>query len=296
MKYSTFSYAAILIGVIFTSSAIGQPIGHDNAPPYQHDVGFTYPSRELMLESYIDGKLDKLHVQAGDHFQKGDVLVSMDASIQEIAVEMARLQSISNAEISAAKARVDETQAELESLEEMEKRGGATPREVRQAKARLDVANAELHQAKENKLLAEEQYKMELKRLDLYTLKATFTGEVATVATAEGAEEGAALRQNDPIMHLVQLDPLVARIPLPEQVVDQLEVGSHYAVGVGLRKEPTRARLTRIASIAHRDVLRESGQLIEVEFEISNPDRKIRGGLRCRLLDVEPLLGELAKD
>ena len=291
MKFLAYSYAAMFIGAVFTSSAVAQPIDHEKAPPHQRYEGFTYPSRELMVESYIDGDLDTLHVQAGDQFKKGDVLVSMDASIQMLAVEIARLQSESKAEINAAEARVDEAQAELDSLNEMAKKGGATPREIRQAEARLAVAEAELDLAVENKSLAVKQYEIEQQRLELYTFRATFSGEVVAVATAEGAEEGAALRQNDPIMHLVQLDPLVARISLPESVVDQLKPGSHYALGVGQRTEPAKAKLKRIASVADL-----GSQLIEVEFEISNPERKIRSGVRCRLLDTEPLLDELAKD
>lgn len=291
MRIPALRSAALLLGVLISASANAQANEHANTRSHQRFEGFTYPSRELMVESYIDGDLEELHVQAGDHFKKGDVLVSMDASIQEIAVEIARLQSESNAEISAAKARVEEAQAELDSLNEMARKGVATPREIRQAEARLAVTKAELELAVESKGIAVKQYEMERQRLELYTFKATFSGEVVAVATAEGAEEGAALRQNDPIMHLVQLDPLVARISLPESVVDQLKPGSHYALGVGQRTEPAKAKLKRIASVADL-----GSQLIEVEFEISNPERKIRSGVRCRLLDTKPLHSKLAKD
>ena len=228
-----------------------------------------------MVESYIDGVLDKLHVEAGDHFDKGDVLVSMDASIQVLAVEIARHQSESTAEIEAAKARVLEAEAELDSHNELAKSGSATPREIRQAQARVAVAKADLQLASENQRLAVKQYEIERARLDLYTFKASFAGEVVAVATAEGAEEGAALRQNDPIMHLVQLDPLIARISLPELVVDELKVGSQYPLGIGQRRKPAAAKLKRIASVVDR-----GSQLIEVEFEISNADGAIRSGKR----------------
>ncbi len=257
---------------------------------YQRYQGFTHPSRELMVESYIDGMLETLHVKEGDRFAKGQVLVSMDASIQVLAVEVARLQSESNAEIDAAEARVIEAQAELDSQNELAKTGSATPREIRQAEARLVVAKADRQLASENKRLAAKQYEIEQERLELYTFKAPFGGQVVAVATAEGAEEGAALRQNDPIMHLVQIDPLIARISLPEQVVDQLKVGSIYPLGVGRRTKPAQAKLTHIASVVDR-----GSQLIEVVFEIPNRDSLIRSGVRCRLLDVDASSGELAK-
>lgn len=260
-------------------------------PAYQRYEGFTHPSRELRVESRIDGVLETLHVQAGDRFDQGDVLLSMDASIQVLAVEVARLQSESTAEIEAAEARVVEAQTELDSQNDLAKAGSATPRDIRRAEARVTIAEAELDLAIENKRLAVKQYKIEQERLKLYTFESTFAGEVIAVATAEGAEEGAALRQNDPIMHLAQLDPLIAKLSLPESAVKQLKVGSHYPLGVGQGAEPTLAKLKRIASVADR-----GSQLIEVEFEISNPESKTRSGVRCRLLDIDPLISGQAKD
>eukprot|EP00752_Nemacystus_decipiens_P015225 g13558.t1 len=179
-----------------------------------------------MLESYIDGTLEELHVKEGSRFKSGDVLVSMDASLQKLAVEVARVQSESLAQIDIAEARVVEAQAELDSQNELAKNGSATPRDIRRAEAGLAIAKAELQLAKENKHLATKQYEIERERLALYTFKATFDGEVVAVATAEGAEVGAALRQNDPILHLVQIDPLIAKISLPEGVVDRLKPAS----------------------------------------------------------------------
>ena len=259
-------------------------------PMYQRFQGFTHPSRELMVESYIDGTLQTLHVKEGDRFKTDQLLVSMDASIQVLAVELARLQSESTAEIVAAEARVEEAQAELDSQNELAKSGSATPREIRQAKAQLAVAEADLTLAVENKRLAVKQYEIERERLELYAFEAPFSGQVVAVATAEGAEEGAALRQNDPIMHLVQIDPLVARISLPEQVVDQLKVGAVYPIGVGQRAKASQAKLTHISSVADR-----GSQLIEVVFEIPNRGGAIRSGVRCRLLDAAELPREVAK-
>jgi len=244
--------------------------------------GFTTPSEELPLESYIDGVLETLHVVVGDRFKKGDALVSLDDDMQTLAVEIARLKSESMAETRVAEARVAEAEVELESRRELEKTSSATPRDVRRAEAGLAVAQAELQLAKENQRLAVKQYEIEKERLELYTLRAPFDGEVLSVATDQGAKEGAALRQNDPIMHLAKLDPILAKISLPERVVDRLEVGRSYTIGVGQRKT-VQAELSRIASVADR-----GSQLIEVTFEVPNLDGAIRSGVRCRLMDTTP--------
>lgn len=243
--------------------------------------GFTEPSRELIVESYLDGVLETLHLKAGDSFKAGSPLVKLDDGIQALAVEVARLRSVSQAEVKIAVARVTEAEVELESQESLANNGSATERDVRRARAELDVVRAELDLAKENAALAAKQLEIERERLALYTILAPFDGQVLALAVQDGAEEGAALQQNDRIMHIAQLDPIIAKISLPESVVNQLHVDKTYPLGLGKDQQGKPARLTRIASQADR-----GSQLIEVVFEISNPDRELRSGQRCRLLGL----------
>lgn len=281
----------LLCGFVFTAAYLDCPTfavqktDNSTATAQLHRYeGFTEPSKELPLGSYLDGVVQTLHVQTGDRFKQGDVLVSMDSSMQVLAVEVAKLRSLSMAEIRVAEARVAEAEVELESQQELFKTSSSTRRDVRRAEAGLKVAQAELELAFENKQLAEKQYDIEKDRLDLYTMHARFDGEVLSIATEQGAEEGGALRQNDPIMHLAQLDPVVAKISLPEQIVDRLTVGEAYPLRIGERAAPVVGQATRIASVADR-----GSQLIEVVFEIKNENGAIRSGVRCSLHRTSPI-------
>lgn len=260
-----------------TNAQTQPPLSHSPSTLSRYE-GFTEPSRELAVESYLDGVLETLHVKTGDTFAAGDVLVSLDDDIQALAVEIARLQATSTAEISIAQDRVDEAQVEVEDQVDLLSSGGANERDVRRARVSLAIAQAELLQAHENQAQAVVQHQIEQAKLERYRIHAPFDGEVLEIATQEGAEEGAALRQNDPIMRIAQLDPLVAKISLPQAIVDQLQVGQSYPLSIGTRQNTTRATLTRIASEADA-----GSQLIEVEFELPNADRAIRSGVLCRL-------------
>ncbi|MGB0766979.1 MAG: efflux RND transporter periplasmic adaptor subunit [Phycisphaeraceae bacterium] len=251
--------------------------------------GFTEPSRELVVESYLDGVLETLHVKAGDSFEKDSTLVSLDDGVQALAVEVARLRSESRAEVQIAEARVLEAEIELESQESLARNGSATERDVRRARAELSVARAELDLAKENRRLAAKQLEIEQERLTLYTITAPFDGEVLALARQDGAEEGAALQQNDRIMHIAQLDPIVARISLPTDVVRRLDLDQAYPLRIGDHQKPIAARVTQIASQADR-----GSQLIEVSFKVDNTDGALRSGLRCKLVDLSPV-GELTQ-
>ncbi|MEM6505765.1 MAG: efflux RND transporter periplasmic adaptor subunit [Planctomycetota bacterium] len=276
------SLCGLFLLLSVTSSVLSQAAEPSNTQArLARYEGFTEPSRELIVESYLDGVLEALYVKAGDTFKTGTPLVKLDDGMQALAVEVARLRSASQAEVKIAEARVTEAEVELESQESLAQNGSATERDARRARAELNVARAELDLARENMVLAAKQLEIEKERLALYTIKAPFDGQVLALAVQDGAEEGAALQQNDRIMHIAKLDPIVAKISLPENIVSQLTVDKTYPVALGKGQQSKPARLKRIASQADR-----GSQLIEVVFEISNPEGELRSGQRCRLLDV----------
>ena len=216
-------------------------------------------------------------------FEAGEVLVSLDDHIQSLAVERARLRAESQAEVRVAQARVNEAQVELDHQQELAENGSATPRDVLRARAALDVAQAEHDLALENQVQASLQHAIEEQQLTLYTIRAPFAGQVLRVATEEGAEEGAALRQNDPIMHIAQLDPIVAKISLPADMAGRLSVGEGYRLSIGGLEGATPATLTRVSNEVDR-----ASQLVEIVFEIDNPEGAIRSGARFGLIDLDP--------
>lgn len=283
LRYFTASFVLGLFVLLLADSSGSIAKADATNPPLARYEGFTEPSRELIVESYLDGVLKTLHVKAGERFKEGDRLVSLDRKMQALAVEVAQLRSISLAEIKIAKARVAEAQVELETQESLASNGSATQRDVRRAKAELDIADAELELAKENGVLAAKQLEIEQEKLSLYTIKAPFNGRVQALARQDGAEEGAALQQNDRIMHIVALDPIIARISLPAKIVRSLEIGQFYRLGVGDHQHAIMGQLDRIAAQADR-----GSQLIEVVFEIKNPGGKLRSGTRCHLLNSTP--------
>lgn len=286
MRFLTIFFGLSLISAIQCPS-LAQQVEGANQQQFKQQAqlaryeGFTEPSRELIVESYLDGVLETLHVKAGDTFKANSPLIKLDDGMQALAVEVARLRSISRAQTKIAEARVTEAEVELESQESLANNGSATERDVRRARAELDIARAELELAKENEVLAAKQLEIERERLALYTIRAPFDGQVLALAVQDGAEEGAALQQNDRIMHIAQLDPIVAKISLPQNIVQKLRTEKTYPLGLGSDKQSKLARLTRIASQADR-----GSQLIEVVFEISNAEGELRSGQRCRLLDV----------
>ncbi|MEM9416369.1 MAG: efflux RND transporter periplasmic adaptor subunit [Planctomycetota bacterium] len=282
--------ALLLWGLALTAPTVlcGQP-----APASAHTLdagatlsqyeGFTEPSREVVLGAPLDGVLATLPVREGQRVAKDDALAVMDDRVQRLVVEIALLESQSRAAIDAAQAALDEATVEHENQVDLERRGSATERDVRRALAAKKQAEAELTRANEQAEIAIKEHALEQQRLERYTLRAPFDGHVVTLET----DEGAALRQNDPVLLLVNTQTLHAVINLPEalQRSGSLAVGQTYRLerldGDGVIAELT-GELINIDNVIDR-----GSQTIRFTFEVANPDGTMPAGFLFRVASVE---------
>ena len=241
--------------------------------------GFSRPSRQVLLGAPLDGVLATIHVTEGQMFDAGDKLASMDAQVQSIALEIARMQAESMAAIDAAQARLDDASTELENQISLEDRGSATDRDVRQARAAEAEAQANLTAAKEARVVAAKQVELEEERLARYDITAEFAGIVVTIQS----DAGASLRQNDPVIQIVSLEPLKASINLPVSLYHELETGKTYRLRAGTPVDGE--LLGRLINIDR--VIDPGSQTVRFTFEIDNPDSALPAGFKFSLASLE---------
>jgi len=283
--------AAVLAGVLLSTAnaqpansngQAGVPSATDQAILDRYE-GFTRPARQVMLGAPLDGVLATIAVTEGQSFEAGETLAGMDDAVQVLAVEIARMQSESNAAIDAAQAREDETAVELENQRALAERNSATDLDVRRAEATHAQAVAARVSAEEDKAIAAVQYQLELERLDRYKIAAPFAGQM--VVLADNTDVGASLRQADPVMQIVSLDPLEATINLPITLGGELVVGQTYRLAAGA---PIQGELT--ATLTNIDnVLDPASQTVRYTFEIENPNSDLPAGFKFKLASVEPV-------
>ncbi|XAM00265.1 efflux RND transporter periplasmic adaptor subunit [Phycisphaeraceae bacterium D3-23] len=247
--------------------------------------GFTEPSREVVLGAPLDGVLAELPVREGMRVAKDDALAVMDNQVQQLVVEIALLKSQSQAAVDAAQAALDEATVEWESQVDLESRGSATERDVRRALAAQKQAQAELTRASEQADIAVKEHALEQQRLERYTLRAPFDGRVVTLET----DEGAALRQNDPVLLLVDTASLKAVINLPEELQrsGRLEIGQTYRLErLGSDGDDVIESLTG-ELINIDDVIDRGSQTIRFTFQVENPDGAMPAGFLFRVASLE---------
>ncbi|MFI4861897.1 MAG: efflux RND transporter periplasmic adaptor subunit [Phycisphaerales bacterium JB063] len=271
-------------GALHGQAGRSQPRVSDGATMLSQYEGFAEPSREVVLGAPLDGVLAALPVREGQRVTRDDVLAVMDDRVQQLVVEIAWLESQSRAAIDAAQAALDEATLEWENQVDLERRGSATERDVRRALASQKQAQAELTRATEQADIAVKQHELEQQRLERYTLRAPFDGQVVTIET----DEGAALRQNDPVLLLVNTASLKAVINLPEELQrgGRLELGRTYRLE-RLDKdhrviEELQGELLNIDSVSDR-----GSQTIRFTFGVENPDGTTPAGFLFRVASLE---------
>jgi RND family efflux transporter MFP subunit len=246
--------------------------------------GIAYPSKQVVLNAPIDGKLTAIHFEEGATIRQGDLLAQMDDTEQSVTVESARLRAESDAEVSRAKFALDEAVILLEQATETFQKGAASEWEVRRTRLQRDQADADLRIAYDRKALEKVNLKLEEARLARLKVLAPFDGEVIE----HNAEPGATLSRSDPVLAVAALDPLEAHINLPVSVFDRLEIGRVYTLDAG---DPINAALPGRLKHVYR-IIDTASETVRCVFTIDNPGAKLIAGFPVTLKSLEPVDGE----
>lgn len=171
-------------------------------------TGQLFPSRMLPLGFEVGGRLAVSKVQKGDFVKTGQLLGSLDAEISDAQVQQAEA-GVAQAEAVAGLAldvasRNEKLKAEG-SVSDVQNRQADVS--AKQAQAGLALAKAQLAQARAGR-----------RRHDL---KALFNGTVIDAPDTVGGMVG----PGNPVYIIMQLDPLVAKLTIPENLRPSIKPG-----------------------------------------------------------------------
>ncbi len=271
--------AILAVTVALTQAQSAAP----DTPDLSRVEGIAYPSKQVVLNAPIDGKLTSILFEEGDTVRQGDLLAQMDDTEQRVIVQSARLQTESQAEVNRAKFALDEAVILLERATVTFQKDAASEWEVRRAQLQRDQADADLQIAKDRKILAAANLQLEEARLDRLRVLAPFDGEVIE----RNAEPGATLTRSDPVLAVASLDPLEAHINLPVSVFDQLQVGNVYQLDAG---DPINATLPGKLKHVYR-IIDTASETVRCVFTIDNPNATLIAGFPVRMHSLETIPG-----
>lgn len=210
-------------------------------------------------------RVQEVFVETGDSVAAGDLLVQLDPTVTEL-----NLSSV-EAGLQAAEAQLEEIRrlaAEAERLAESQS-VPQTRREAAQAQVKVQEASTRQLQA--------ELHKQE-ELLQRHQIRAPFAGHV----NERLVDEGDSVTPNQPVITLVKLDTLRARVYVSDVEVNSFTQGQEVKLRLdAFPEEPLTAQISMVAQSAD-----PVSNLFLVETRIANPDTALPGGTRGRIVAV----------
>lgn len=251
-------------------------------------LGSLQAKQEVLLSAKVSGRLKTIQVDIGSAVKSGDVVARIDQRDCELQVQQAEAalaqmrarlglpleggdDSVQVEKISSvreARALYEEASQNRDRAHNLDEAKLIPKSELDAAEAAYNVAfnryQAALDEARQRQgALAERRAELELARQRLAdsAIKAPFDAVVQT----RFANTGAYLKEGDPVVALVQIDPLRLRLEVPEPQAARIKLGQE--VRFALTGEPTerKASITRVSP-----ALEKESRMLGVEADVPN--------------------------
>lgn len=196
-----------------------------------------------ILSSQVSSPVKKIYKRMGEYFFKGELLIEID-------------DTIFVANLEKGKAVVDRARALLDARQQLYKDQISSYLDLKEAEAVAATSEAEL-------VLAQQQ-------LDGAYVRAPYNGRVVALSI----EEFELPQPGQPLIEIVDLETLLAKLLVPSAYLNDLFIGKVLQVNVKEAGVTVDAKIIRIGS-----VIDPSSSTIAVDAEVENLDGKLVPGM-----------------
>ena len=253
------------------------PAGPAAAQSDQPSFDCLIEARETVdVRSSVEDIIDALYVHRGDKVKRGQLIAKLSSGPEQAALAVARSRASMQGELKSAEAKVDLAQKKWQRAEELQKKNFVSANARDEAEAEYHLALEQLRAARENQKLAELDVKRAEEVLDERSIRSPVNGVVVEVLQRPG--DLASSNQKDPIMRLVEVDPLNVELVLPVSQFGKIHVGQRAIV---LPEQPIGGRYAARVEIVDPVVDAASGTF-GVRLRLANPGNHIPAGVKCR--------------
>lgn len=228
----------------------------------------------VAVSSPVEGLLDKVAVDRGDLVKEGQVLATLESSVERATVVLAAARAEIESSLKSAQVRVDFGVRRFVRTEEMFKKELIPLKEMDEAETAKILAEIGLLEAHENRRIAEVELERAKAALALRTIRSPVTGVVTERLLATGE-----FAKGTPIVKLAQIHPLRVEVFAPVSMLDKIAVGMRGEV---VPEKPVNGVYPARVTVVDRVVDAASGTF-GVRLELPNPEYRLPAGLKCRV-------------
>jgi RND family efflux transporter MFP subunit len=267
-----FAAAAAAVSV----AAQTTPSNYEKTTPSNYDC-LIEARQQVDVRSSAEGVIESVHVRRGDIIKKGQLLARLASGPESAALDLARSRASMEGELKAADARVEITRKKWERADELHKRSFVSANAKDEAEAEYRLALEQARAVREGRKLAELEVKRSEEVLQQRSIYSPVNGVVVALLLNPG--ELASSNQKDPILRLVEIDPLNVELVLPLSQFGKIKVGQRARVQP---EQPVGGSHGATVEIVDPTLDAASGTF-GVRLRLPNPGGRIPAGVKCRV-------------
>lgn len=272
---------ACVVGLVGVMSVTGvsvalQPEGDGSLPGPTLDDRFgvkavTRPSRDATMGFRFSTEVVEVFVQDGMRVSEGEPLIRADDAEAAGALAIGVIRAESTLDVDLQIAALELAEVEFEATKQAFEGGGGSSIELDRSRLSRDTAEIQLAAARQRDIEADSQLAQLRARQEAHVLTAPFDGTVDAVLV----DVGDSIRDTDPAIRVVSVDPLRLDVATPTEQTLRLGPGDPAWVLVRIGGEPQVLSATIVGISPVADSVTGSRR---VRVEASNPD-KLPAGL-----------------
>ncbi len=265
-----------LKALLLLSAAITMTATHA-AEPTEFDC-MIEPTQVVEIRSPVVGILQQVPVRRGQTLRKGDVLATIESSVERSAAASANFRAEAQGALLLARNKVNAARDKAERMQQLYEEEFVSAQARDDASTEFKLAEAELKSAEENVELARLEHRQTIDLLNRRVLRSPFDGVVMDQYLYPGSlvdpSEG-----KKPILKIAQTHPLSVQAILPFRYFPQVKPGETAIV---IPEPPfTRQEHARVKTVDR--VIDSAAGTFGVLVEIDNANQNLPGGIRCKL-------------
>ncbi len=230
------------------------------------------PQVTLTIGTPVVGVLSSVAVSQGDGVKEGDVLATLESSLEQAEVALAKAKAEMEAAEKSTQMKAEFSRRKSARAKDLGKTSAMAQHEVDEAETEERLSQLAHVEVLENKRVAQLELERARAALQLRTVRSPITGVVLERFLSPGE-----LVKQAPIMKLARLDPLLVEVLAPVSWLGKVSPGMQGEVRLEWALTgPHQARVTVVNSVVN-----SASGTFEVLLELPNPDHKIPAGLSC---------------
>jgi len=243
---------------------------------------------EFVVAPKVAGRVRTLEIDLGDTIARGAVVATLDDDEFVQALHQAEADlAVARASEAEAKSTLEIAQRALERTRTLRSEGVTSESQLDAARTAELAGQAHVEVTRANVTRAEAALEAARIRLGYARVVADWSGgDDRRVVSERFVDEGETVSANEPLLSIVELDPIVAVVHAPERDYARLAVGQMATLVTDAYADTSfEGRISRIAP-----VFRRSTRQARVELVVENGDERLKPGMFVRAdLELERL-------